>query len=79
MFHFENKCIPNCTGVHINGCLVVCALAPIDKGTPLSIDLIADVESAKRKETLSIKFDLECGCEICEFKESSNIEFSRIE
>ncbi len=43
MFYFENKCIPNCTGVHINGNLVVCALTNIEKGTPLSIDLIADV------------------------------------
>jgi len=43
MFYFEDKCIPNCTGVHINGNWMVNTLRPIEKGSPLSLDLIADV------------------------------------
>ena len=58
--------MPNCTSIHLNGYWMVNALQSIEVGTILSIDLLSGVEAHKRKETLGIKMDCECECEICE-------------
>ena len=65
MFYFNNSCRPNCTALHINRCLLISAINPIPKGTRLSLDLIADVDRSKRKQTLEIKFNRTCDCSLC--------------
>jgi hypothetical protein len=79
MFYFENKCTPNCTAVHLNSYRLVSALQAIEVGTPLSIDLIAGVEASKRRETLQIKMEKECECELCVGMQLNEGSFSTIE
>ena len=79
MFYFDNRCYPNCTAVHLNGYWLVTALQPIEVGTVLSVDLIAGVEASKRKETLHIKMEQDCDCEICGGIQINENSFTTIE